>query len=258
MRVLDLFAGLKGWSEPFAERGHEVFSVDLDERFDVDLHKDIFDLTTEDIPWQPDIVLASPPCEKFSVMTIGRNWNKDNTAKNTEAKLAFHLVQNTLLLIEYEFKPKFWVMENPRGKLRTLLTHYEIDSGERRTVSYCQYGEAYMKPTDLWGGFPPSFETRKMCSPRATCHVAAKRGSHVGVQQNDPLVLARREGLSKEGQEWLANLPPRKAKTFRGGFVEEMARFPSWSEGRKTLSALRAKVPYQLALDVCLAAEKDL
>ena len=72
MRVLDLFAGLKGWSAPFEERGHEVFSVDLDDRFDVSLHADILTMSADDLPWRPDIILASPPCEAFSVMTIGR------------------------------------------------------------------------------------------------------------------------------------------------------------------------------------------
>ena len=37
LRVLDLFAGLEGWSEPFRERDHDVISVDLDPRFDVSL-----------------------------------------------------------------------------------------------------------------------------------------------------------------------------------------------------------------------------
>ncbi len=40
MKMLDLYAGLEGWSEPWREAGHEVFSVDIDPAFDVDLHAD--------------------------------------------------------------------------------------------------------------------------------------------------------------------------------------------------------------------------
>jgi len=32
MKVIDLFSGLNGWSQPFKDRGHETFTVDLDTR----------------------------------------------------------------------------------------------------------------------------------------------------------------------------------------------------------------------------------
>lgn len=229
MRVLDLFAGLKGWSEPFKDRGHEVFSIDYDPKFEVDLHKDINELVWADIPWRPDIILASPPCEKFSVMTIGRNWNLDHTPKNQGAADALTLVAKTLQVI-IELDPSYWIMENPRAKLRKIDF---MQPFERRTVTYCQYGEKFMKPTDLWGEFPPSFVTRPMCKPRGTCHVSAARGSTTGIQGT---------GRTK----------------FRGGMIEDMSRLYSTDPRRHELSALRAKIPYALALDVCVAAEVDL
>jgi hypothetical protein len=39
VRVLDLFAGLEGWSAPFRARDHDVISVDIDPRFDVSLDR---------------------------------------------------------------------------------------------------------------------------------------------------------------------------------------------------------------------------
>jgi site-specific DNA-cytosine methylase len=30
MKVVDLFAGLKGWSRPFQDRGHETWTTDID------------------------------------------------------------------------------------------------------------------------------------------------------------------------------------------------------------------------------------
>lgn len=178
LKVLDLFSGLEGWSSPFKERGHEVFTVDNSDMFNADLKKNIFDLTVADIPWQPDLILASPPCEKFSVMNIGRNWYKDHTPKTEGAALAVNLVKKTFDLIQ-EMEPKYWVVENPRAKLRKLDV---VQPYERRTVTYCQYGKKFMKPTDLWGGFPPSLELRPMCQNGAPCHVRAVRGSKTGVQ----------------------------------------------------------------------------
>lgn len=170
MNVLDLFAGLRGWSTVAEQRGHDVVSIDLDPRFDVTHHLDLLDVdgTIGALgDWRPDLVLASPPCESFSVMTIGRNWTRDERGiprpKTPKAELALALVAATLELIE-RLDPSFWIIENPRAMLRKqeLVNHHE-----RRTVTYCQFGEAYMKPTDLWGGFPPSLVLPPVCRPSA-------------------------------------------------------------------------------------------
>lgn len=97
MKVLDLFAGLGGWSKPARERGHEVTTVDLDPRFGTDIVADVFDLTVDRLggPGAYDLILASPPCEKFSVMTIGRNWYRDGSPKTAAAAAALRLVTHT-------------------------------------------------------------------------------------------------------------------------------------------------------------------
>ena len=178
MRVLDLFAGLRGWSDPFAANGHEVFSIDLNPTFDVSLHADILDVRASDLPWTPDIILASPPCEGFSVMNIGRNWTHAGEPKTVTAQLGLRLVRATLALID-ELSPAFWILENPRDKLRVLPV---MAGRERRTVTYCHYGEKRMKPTDLWGGFPPSLALEPTCRNGDPCHVRAPRGSRTGTQ----------------------------------------------------------------------------
>lgn len=188
MKVLDLFAGLKGWSEPFAERGHEVFSIELDKGFPgISLYADIINVTKADIPWQPDIILASPPCQGFSVMCIGRNWNKDHTPKTDKARQSITLVEKTLSLIA-DLAPQYFVIENPRAKLRKMPQMQHL---ERRTVTYCQYGENRMKPTDLWGRFPASLNLAPMCKNGMPCHVAAPRGSTTGTQGMDSAESAK-------------------------------------------------------------------
>lgn len=190
MKVLDLFAGLCGWSEPFRLRGHETFSVDFDKRFDVSLHMDIFDLTASDLPWKPDVILASPPCNCFSVASIGKHWTggrRAYTPKTEAAKTSLRLLSHLVLLIDV-LQPQFFVIENPRGLMRKVST---MQMFERRTVTYCQYGETRMKPTDLWGGFPPSLQLKPICKNGDPCHVAAPRGSRTGTQGMDSAESAK-------------------------------------------------------------------
>lgn len=260
MRVLDLFAGLKGWSEAFEERGHEVFSVDLDERFDVSLHKDILQLTPDDLPWKPDIILASPPCEAFSVMTIGKNWTKEGEPKTQKAILALELVWKTRDLIA-QLNPKFFVIENPRGKLRKLEP---IQGLNRATITYCQYGRNYMKPTDLWGGFPPSWEPRAMCKPGASCHMSSPRGSKNGSQGGRD-IGPRSAGVSDvrtKENPWLrkdGKYGPRYSSFgVEGSVAYEQVLYWSTDPRRAEHSARVAKIPYELSLEICEAAERDL
>lgn len=181
LRVLDLFSGLNGWGDPWMDRGHEVFAIDNDPRFGADLVRDILDVKLKDIPWKPDVILASPPCTAFTVMRIGHNWNHDHSPKTPSAVEGLMLVRKALWMIE-ELEPRFWVMENPRGKLRKLspMTMYE-----RRTVTYCQYGDSRMKPTDLWSSMwdrLPSLKLRTICKNGDPCHTRAPRGSTTATQ----------------------------------------------------------------------------
>lgn len=185
MKVIDLFAGEGNWSRAFLERGHQVFTVDIDPTFGTTLIADVRELSVSDFPFRPDIILASPPCERFSVATIGKHWTPppDNQPKTKEAREALELVEHTVDLIA-SLGPRFWVLENPVGKLRSLEV---MKPFERRTITQCQYGRPYMKPTDLWGGFPPSLELRPPCKKRSPCHVSAPRGSKTGVQGRNRL-----------------------------------------------------------------------
>ena len=180
MRVLDLFAGKGGWSRAFVERGHEVVTVDCDPRFECDITGDIMDSQTAFLihtngPY--DIVLASPPCEAFSVAAIGHHWLPGYVPRTDHAKMSLRLVERTLAIIE-SLDPRFWVLENPRGMLRKMPFMADIP---RVTVTYCQYGDTRMKPTDLWGRFPPMM-FRPMCSNGADCHESAPRGARTGTQ----------------------------------------------------------------------------
>lgn len=193
LRVLDLFSGLEGWSGSWRTRGHEVFRVELNPRFPAE-HRDIMDFAPSMLPWKPDIVLASPPCTAFSVMQIGRNWTHDHQPKNDRARAGLALLNRTLEVLAY-INPQFFIIENPVGKMRRMPQMLGL---ERRTVTYCQYGEARMKPTDLWGRFPPSLVLRPPCRNGAPCHTPAPRGSTTGTQGMDSATAAKVPALLSE------------------------------------------------------------
>lgn len=190
MKVLDLFAGLGGWSAAFKDRGHDVVTIDFESKFKCTYTMDIMDLTVEQVRWiNPDIILASPPCTCFSVASIGTYWDGGSGVyhpKLPATEEAIALVKHTRNLIE-ETTPKIAVIENPRGVLRKLGL-----LPEPTTVWYCHYGEQYAKPTDLWGlPFPMNWKPEDPCHNRSPkhaedccCrdHVAASRGARTGVQ----------------------------------------------------------------------------
>lgn len=51
----------------------------------------------------------------------------------------------------------------------------------RQGVTYCQYGDTRMKPTDIWTN-STKWIPRPMCKNGDPCHVAAPRGSKTGTQ----------------------------------------------------------------------------
>lgn len=180
MLVFDFFAGTGSSTQAFKDAGHTVIHVELDEHFEAD-ERDVMALTADYLLskyGQPDFIWASPPCTAFSVASIGHHWNIDRTPKTTEASFNQLLVAQTLNLIDSLKPTKGWLMENPRGMLRKLPV---VAKMPRTTVTYCQYGDSRMKPTDLWG-VVPGWTPREACKNGMPCHEAAPRGSRTGTQ----------------------------------------------------------------------------
>ena len=163
---MELFAGTRSIGRAFERRGHEVFSVEWSKDFeDIDLYEDISKVTAGDILnlfGKPDVIWASLDCSTFSIAAISHHRMVD---------------QHVLTLIK-ELKPRFYFIENPRGGMRKMDWMKGLP---RYTVTYCQYGDNRMKPTDIWTNHPePKF--LPMCHNGNPCHVAAPRGSKTGTQ----------------------------------------------------------------------------
>jgi hypothetical protein len=179
MLIFDFFAGTGSSTQAFEDAGHTVIRIELDEHFEAH-ERDIMAMTADYLLakyGQPDFIWASPPCTAFSVASIGHHWNIDRTPKTVAASFNQLLVAYTLNLIDSLKPTKGWLMENPVGMLRKLPV---VQNLNRRTVTYCTYGDDRMKPTDLWGEL--DWTPREACKKGMPCHVAAPRGSRTGTQ----------------------------------------------------------------------------
>lgn len=184
MIIFDFFSGTGSSTKAFEDAGHTVYKFELDDSFEATEHVDIMNLTAEYLLGKygkPDFVWASPPCTAFSVASMGHHWisGGSNPEPRTEqARLSQELVRHTIKLIKELNPTKGWLMENPRGMLRKLQV---VQGIPRTTVTYCQYGDTRMKPTDLWG-VVPNWIPRPMCKNGEPCHTPAPRGSRTGTQ----------------------------------------------------------------------------
>lgn len=186
MQTVELYAGTRSFSKVAKELGHETFTTDYEEIDGQDLVADIQTLSAKDFPTPVEMLWASPPCEGFSVASIGKNWTGGYRAyipKTETAERSIRLVKEALRLID-EIQPKYWFIENPRGLLRKL--DLIPPDAIRHTVWYCQYGDTRAKPTDIW-------TNATWWTPKPVCkngnpdchHERAPRGSKTGTQGID-------------------------------------------------------------------------
>ncbi len=185
MNVLDLWSGEGGFSEGFYCRGWNIIRIDNNPQVqhipytaieDIMEKRTLLELCKLE---QLDIIVAGPPCECFSIAAVDHYWKLEKgkyIPRNEKAKNAVKFVKRTLEYIEV-LKPKYWFIENPRAMLRKMPFMMELP---RRTITMCQYGSKYMKPTDIWTNCTP-WQPRPMCKNRDSCHESSPRGSRRGV-----------------------------------------------------------------------------
>tara|TARA_R110000751_G_scaffold113783_1_gene212923 strand:+ start:50 stop:724 length:675 start_codon:yes stop_codon:yes gene_type:complete len=194
MNVLELFSGSRSIGKEAEKRGNNVFSSDFVDFPNTDYVCDIMNFDINKIPFDKvDMLWASPPCESFSVASIGHHWVKGEmfSPKTENAKKGIKILLRTMEIIEalLESNPNMiWYVENPRGKMRKS-PHWNTITHIRHTITYCQYEmktkknreERRMKPTDLWtNNF--DWTPKPMCKNGDSCHQSAPRGSQAGTQ----------------------------------------------------------------------------
>jgi len=140
--IVSLFDYCGTWSEPYRRAGYRVLQVDKKLGFDI-------------LKWnykaiKPGLIggiLAAPPCDDFAG-SGAQYWPQKDKDGRTAASV--RLVKEILVIVRY-FKPQFWAIENPVGRLNTL-----IPALKGFGPWYWQpwmFGDAWTKKTGLWGIF---------------------------------------------------------------------------------------------------------
>lgn len=193
MKVIELFSGFECMSNAFRERGHECFTVDWDERFESSLHKDIADLTVDDIPVEfrnADVIFLGTDCTTYSVSAISKHRRKNKETGNLDpisdkAKRADEVNLHCKELIK-QINPKIQIWENPMGGFRKMWFNKGLILN---TTTYCQYGFTYRKQTDFLSNI--DLHLKQPCKNGMPCHESAPRGARTGLQRmTDPALKA--------------------------------------------------------------------
>src|SRR5208282_1856863 len=89
-------------------------------------------------------ILAAPPCDHFAVS--GARWWAD---KGEDAVLAGLAIVDACLRAVAIYRPEWWALENPVGRLNRWL------GPPAWSFDPCDFGDPYTKRTNLWGHFTP-------------------------------------------------------------------------------------------------------
>lgn len=169
--MIELFAGSSVMASTFEREGFEVFTVDLEnngEGFrDIDLEIDVMALDALQLPSEPAVVWASPPCTAYSFARHkDRCFGPGGVPLNDEADQSNLLVKKTLRIIE-QLDPTYWFLENPKAYLgmQPFMQPHPFSF-----VSYCNYGSEMKKPTQIWGRHPIHWHPKAHCSHARHTH----------------------------------------------------------------------------------------
>lgn len=131
-KILSLCDYSGAWCKPYSDAGYDVKQVDLQHG-----GNDVRLLCRED-----DVhgILSAPPCTCFA--SSGARWKRTD-----EDMIEALSVVDACIRLAWACKPKWWVLENPVGKLVRYLGRPKM------YFNPCDYGDPYTKRTCLWGDF---------------------------------------------------------------------------------------------------------
>lgn len=157
--VISLFDYSGEWSLHYRKAGYRVIQIDT--KLGIDIFAWDYRAIRKDLVKG---ILAAPPCTDFTV-SGAQYWKKKDEDGTTE--ISCQLISVVLEIIDY-FQPEFFAIENPVGRLRRMLNG-EYEDGEPQIIvpdslkgtlaapalvfNPCDYGDAWMKKTMLWGKF---------------------------------------------------------------------------------------------------------
>lgn len=146
--IISLFDHSGNWSKYYKESGYDVY------RFDLKLGIDVLDLVPSELGLnEVHGILSAPPCTDFA-SSGAQYWKAKDLDGRTDYSVS--LVNKVFEFVDY-YKPVWWCLENPVGRLNTLFPHLK----KPYYFNPCDYAgylddptsEAYNKRTGLWGVF---------------------------------------------------------------------------------------------------------
>jgi hypothetical protein len=154
--ILSLFDYSGIWSKPYRDAGYEVIQIDLklgDDIFEV--MANVGGILADDPDFSVYGILAAPPCTDFA--SSGAVWFKGKEFKpanydnpktlefDNTVEHSIGMVLATLAIIDW-LKPKFYAIENPVGRIRTLVP----ELGDPWYFQPYWWGDNYSKKTALY------------------------------------------------------------------------------------------------------------
>lgn len=143
--ILSLYDYSGVWSKPYRDAGYQVIQIDrqLGEQ-------DVRLIEYRDLPKNITGLLAAPPCTHLA--GSGARWWKE---KGDAALIEGLSTIDAIYRIKEFTRPKWWVMENPTGRLNRFIGEplFKFDPFEFAGWADSPDSEAYTKKTYLWGNF---------------------------------------------------------------------------------------------------------
>lgn len=134
--ILSLCDFTGNWSQPYADAGYDVRRMDIQHGQDIRL--------LEHLGAPVHGILAAPPCTVFSKAGAWKwkEWGE-------EGLLAGLALVDACLRAVAVYRPAWWALENPAGRLKRWL------GPAAWSFNPCDFGDPYTKQTFLWGNFTP-------------------------------------------------------------------------------------------------------
>jgi len=149
--ILDLCGGTGSFSKYYAKRKKE-YDVEIIDIFEWDNGKK----STGDVRLaefrkrQVHGIIASPPCTVFA--NSGARWWKGRSEEEIVSNIS---IMDACFRICMVHDVKFWVLENPVGKMKNYLGNYRMTFQPNEYAGWAKdpSSNQYTKRTCLWGDF---------------------------------------------------------------------------------------------------------
>ncbi len=239
--AVDLYCGLGGWTQPLLDEGWDVIGFD-NERHVYGDHRYPAQLVLQDVRTlhgsqfrNAGLIVASPPCQKYSYMAMP--WTR---AKDLAAWYRDPAYPERIRELNELFDTCFRIQrEACEAAGRHIPLIVENVRGAQAWVGRARwnYGSFY-----LWGDVPALMPA----TGQAVKVASQDGGRRTDIGKGAPFTSrdCGVEGM-KQGGDWFA-------EARKGGGGGTMASYGSKSPARKAASALIAKIPYDLARHIAV------